>query len=44
VTLAARLTGKIAAETISVMLAVFERINSALRTGLRPARPAASYA
>jgi transposase, IS30 family len=34
VTLAARLTGKIAAETISVMLAVFERINSALRKSI----------
>jgi transposase, IS30 family len=31
VTLAARLTGKTAAETISVMLAVFGRINPALR-------------
>jgi IS30 family transposase len=34
VTLAARLTGKTAAETISVMLAVFERINSALRKSI----------
>ena len=31
VTLAARLTGKTAAETISVMLAVFARIEPALR-------------
>ena len=34
VTLAARLTGKTAAETISVMLAVFGRINPALRKSI----------
>ena len=34
VTLAARLTGKTAAGTISVMLAVFGRINAALRVRL----------
>jgi transposase, IS30 family len=36
VTLAARLTGKTAAETISVMLAVFGRINPSLSTMTRP--------
>src|SRR5271166_1094720 len=34
VTLLARLTGKTAAETISVMLAVFARINPALRKSI----------
>ena len=34
VTLVARLTGKTAAETISVMLAVFARINPALRKSI----------
>jgi IS30 family transposase len=38
VTLAARLAGKTAAETISVMLAVFARIEPALRKSMR-ARP-----
>ncbi len=54
VTLAARLAGKTAAETISVMLAVFARVEPALRKSitfdndtafaLRPARLAANHA
>ena len=52
VTLAARLTGKTAAETISAMLAVFGRIDPHLRRShhfrqrhrLRPARPAPDHA
>jgi hypothetical protein len=52
VTLAARLTGKPAAETVSAMLAVFGRIDPHLRRSinlrqrhrLRPARPGQDYA
>jgi hypothetical protein len=52
VTLAARLTGKTAAETISAMLAVFGRIDPHLRrpiifdndTAFAPARPAQNHA
>jgi hypothetical protein len=44
VTLATRLTGKTAAETISVMLAVFAQIEPATQVHLRPARLAADHA